>query len=72
MRNQTPLRCWASASYDPKTGRSAPSSTGPVESVTIDGETIRPSAQFSDDAGVNGAPSFGTRDRACTQGKSKR
>ena len=67
MKGYTPLRDWACPSYDPRTGRAAPSSEGYKESVTIEGETIRPSAQIPDDPGVHGAPSFAERDKRCSR-----
>jgi hypothetical protein len=45
-RPGVPLRCWASASYDPKNGLPANPLDGPSQGPrTIEGERIAPSAQ---------------------------
>jgi hypothetical protein len=70
MSNKTyrPLRTWASASFDPKTGRAA-SSLDYGGSFSADGIRINPSSQIdtASSTGEGGARSFGQCDKARTQ-----
>jgi hypothetical protein len=68
-----PLRDWASASYDPKTGRAAKSSEAPSGKQSADGESWSNSDQVNAGraGGANGAPGFGWCDTNRTQGRSK-
>jgi hypothetical protein len=67
----TPLRDWAAASYDPKTGRAASSLMPNGSSTTIEGEHIAPSAQLDHSSGRGGADSWKEFDRRNTQGGSR-
>jgi hypothetical protein len=58
-KGYAPLRAWATASFDPNTGRAALSTEDRPVSVRIEGETIRPATQLTD--------AFAARDRRCTQ-----
>jgi hypothetical protein len=57
-RSNVPLRDWASASYDPDTGRAAASSKEPQRSYSFDGEPCHPSQELPTGGGANGAPGF--------------
>jgi hypothetical protein len=65
-----PLRSWGSKSYDPKNGRET-SAFNNGASTSIEGESIKPSAQIPHDGGQNGAPGFDWCDQNRCQGGSK-
>jgi hypothetical protein len=70
-----PLRQWASASFDPMSGRAAKSSEAPAARQSADGEVWNNSSQRDAGltAGENGAPGFGWCDqnRSCRTGRHK-
>jgi hypothetical protein len=67
----TPLRCWASASYDPKSGKPASALASAGTRTVIEDMPINPSAQIpSNDRGRGGAPSWKERTKEHTQGGS--
>jgi hypothetical protein len=68
MRNNIPLRTWASPSYDAKTGKQASAFTRPGDATTIEGMACHGDGQVGAATGKaeGGAPAL---PRGATQGK---
>jgi hypothetical protein len=73
MRN-IPLRDWASASYDPKTGRQASAFARPGTGVTLEDQHIAPNAQVDEASGKasGGAPNFHEWQASKSQGGARK